>query len=90
MAERALVQGLCVLASARQPGSDGGIAITEDPLGGGRIQPFGERRQHNCDLLGGGFQTIQSGVAPSTEGGVTGLAAECLDLFSATMLAIPD
>jgi hypothetical protein len=35
MAEEALVQDLSVLASARQPGGDGRLPITEDPFGGG-------------------------------------------------------
>ncbi len=90
MAERALVQGLCVLASARQSGGDRGGTIAEDPLGGGGIQPFGERRQHHCDLPRGGFQTVQRGMAPGTERGVAGLATKGLDLLSATMGAIPD
>jgi hypothetical protein len=42
-AERALVQGLSVLASAGQPGGDGRLPVAEDPLGGGRVQSFGER-----------------------------------------------
>ena len=32
MEEEALVQGLCVLASTGQPGSDGGVSKAEDPL----------------------------------------------------------
>jgi hypothetical protein len=87
-AEGALVQGLCVLASASQPGSDCGLPVAEDTFCGGSIQPFGERRQHHCDLLGGGFQAVQGGVASSTERGVTGLATECLDLLNATICAI--
>jgi hypothetical protein len=55
-AEGALMQGLCVLASASQPGSDRGLPVAEDTLGSGRVQPFGERRQHHCDLLRGGFK----------------------------------
>ncbi len=43
MAEGALVQGLCVLASASQPASDRGLPIAEDTLCGGSIQPFGQR-----------------------------------------------
>jgi len=88
VAEGALMQGLCVLASARQPGSDRGLPVAEDTLCSGRIQPFGERRQHHCDLLRGGFQAVQGGVASSAESGVTGLATECLDLLSATMRAV--
>src|SRR6266849_1340389 len=65
VAEGALVQGLCVLASASQPGGDGGLPVAEDTLCSGRIQPFGERRQHHRDLLRGGFQAIQGGMASS-------------------------
>jgi len=38
-AEGALVQGLCVLASASQPGSNRGLPVAEDTFCGGRIQP---------------------------------------------------
>ncbi len=40
--------------------------------------------------MGGSFQAVQGGVAPSTERGVTGLATKGLDLLSATMCAIPN
>src|SRR5713226_3567624 len=60
--ESALVQRLSVLASAGQPGGDGGLSVAEDPLGGGSIQSFGQRRQHHCDLLRGSFQTVQGGT----------------------------
>jgi hypothetical protein len=36
--EAAFVQGLSVLASARQPGGDGGLTVAEDPFGGRSIQ----------------------------------------------------
>ena len=88
--ESALVQGLSVLASAGQPGEDGGLSIAEDPLGSGSVQPFGEARQHHCDLVRGGFQTIQRSVASSAERGAAGLAAKRLDPLSATMCAIPN
>ena len=55
IAEGALMQSLRVLAGASQPSGDGGMSVAEDSLSGGRIQPFGERRQHHCDLVGGGF-----------------------------------
>ena len=58
VAEGALVQGLCVRASASQPGRDRGLSVAEDTFCGGRIQPFRERRQHHCDLLGGSFQAV--------------------------------
>jgi hypothetical protein len=41
MAKGALVEGLSVLASTGQPGGDGGVSKAEDPLGSGRVQPFG-------------------------------------------------
>src|SRR6266851_3572010 len=90
VAQGALVESLSVRACAGQPGDDGRLPVAKDPFGGGRIQPFSERCQHHCDLLGGGFQTVQGSVAPSSESRVTGLAAKCLDLFSATMGAIPN
>ncbi len=89
MAEGTLVQGLCVLASASQPGGDGGLAVAEDPPSLRRIQPFDERRQHHCDLLGRRFQAVQGSVAPSSERGTAGLTTKGLDPFNKTMLAIP-
>ncbi len=68
--------------------SDRGLPVAEDTLCSGRIQPKGSRRQHHCNLLRGGFQAVQGGVASSAESGVTGLATECLDLLSATMCAV--
>ncbi len=59
--------------------------LAEDPLCGGRIQPFGKRRQYHCDLLGGGFQAIQGGVAPSTQRGVASQTAKRLDALSKAM-----
>ena len=88
MAEGALVQGLCVLASTSQPGSDRGLPITEDTLYGGGIQPLGERRKHHSDPARRSFQTVQGGVTPSSERGVAGLTTKGLDLLSATMCAI--
>ncbi len=66
-AEAALVQGLSVLASARQPGGDGGLPVAEDPFGSRWVQPFGQRREHHGDLLRRGFQPVQRGVASGTE-----------------------
>ena len=90
VAEEALVQGLRVLPSAGQPGGDGGLTVAEDTFGRGSIQPFGECRQHHCDLVRGGFQTIQGSVASSTESGAAGLAAKRLDPLGMAMLAIPN
>ena len=89
-AEAALVEGLSVFPSAGQPGGDGGLSVAEDPLGGGSIQSFGQRREHHGDLLGRSFQAIQGGVAPGSERGMAGLAAKCLDPLSRAMLAIAD
>ena len=86
--EAAPMQGLSVLTSAGQPGSDGRLPIAEDPLGGGRIQPFGERRQHHFDLVGRSLQTVQGGVASSTERGAAGLTTKRLDPLGMAMRAI--
>src|SRR5260370_5529792 len=64
------------------------MAVAEAPLRGGRIQPFSEGSQHHSDLLGGGFQTIQRGMAPGSERGMAGLAAHCLDALGMAILAI--
>jgi hypothetical protein len=90
MAEGALVQDLSMLASARQPRGDCDLTVTEDPLRGGRVEPFGQRREHPCNLMGRGFQTVQRSVVSSAECGVTGLATKGLDLLSSTMCAIPN
>ena len=37
MGEEALVQGLCMLPSASEPGGDSGLTVAEDPLSRGRI-----------------------------------------------------
>ena len=87
---RVLVQSLSVLASARQPGGDGGLPVAEDPLSGGRIQPFSEGSQHHGDLLRGSFQAVQRGMAPGSERGTASLAAQCLDALGMAMLAIPN
>jgi hypothetical protein len=84
----ALVQGLCVLSSSGQPGGDGGLSVAEDSFGSRKIQPFSQRREHHCDLVRGGFQTVQGSVAPGSERGMAGLTAERLDLLSTTVLAI--
>ncbi len=59
VAEIVLVQRLSVLARPRQPGGDGLPPVAEDPFSCGSIQSFSQRREHSCDLLGRGFQTIQ-------------------------------
>ena len=43
MAKGALVQGVCVLSSSRQPSGDSGLLVAEDPFGSRKIQPFGQR-----------------------------------------------
>ena len=90
MAEEALVQGMRVLACTSEPGRDGGLSKAEDTLSSRRIQPFGERSQHHCDLMGRGFQTVQGGVASGTECAVARLATKGLDRLSTPMLAVPD
>ncbi len=90
MAEEALVQGVRVPACTGEPPRNRGLSKAEDPLGRGRVQPFGQRREHHSDLVRGGFQAIQRGVASGTEGAVASLTTERLDLLSTAMLAVPD
>jgi hypothetical protein len=88
MAEAAFVQELRVFTCTSQPGGDGRLSKAEDPLRGGRIQSFGQRREHYGDLVGGSFQTVQRSVAPGAERGAASLAAKGLDAFGLVMLAI--
>ena len=88
MAEEVLVQGVRVLASAGEPGGNGRLPVAEDSLGGGSVQPFGQGRQHDGDLLGRGFQPVQGGVAPGCERGLAGLTPKGLDPLGLAMLAI--
>jgi hypothetical protein len=82
------MQGLRVRALASQPGGESGMPVAEDSLGGGRIQSTGSRRQHHPDLLRGGFQAVQGGVAPRTERRVASLTAKGLDPLGMAMSAI--
>jgi len=87
--ERSWKISACLPARVRKA-RDGGLLITEDPFGGGSVQSFGQRRQHHGDLLGRGFQTIQGGVASSSECGVAGRTSKGLDPLSLAMFAISD
>jgi hypothetical protein len=90
MAEELLVQGLSVLARTTQPGGNGGVSKAEDALGGGRVEPFGQRREHHGDLVRRGFQTVQRRVASGCKGGTAGLTPERLDALNPAVLAIAD
>src|SRR5262249_55896178 len=82
---------VCACSPARvRKARDRRLTIAEDAFSRGRVEPFGQRRQHHRDLLGGSFQTVQRRVASSAERGAANLTAESLDLLSLTMLAIPD
>lgn len=84
------MEDLCVLASTSQPGDDGRLPVAEDPLSGGRVQSFGQRREHYGDLLGGGFQTVQGRVTSGSERRAASRASKGLDLLSLARLAVPD
>ncbi len=86
--EAVLVQGLCMFPCAREPGGDRGLSVAEDPLGSRKIQPFGQRGEHQCDLPRGGFQTVQGSVAPGSERGAASLTTKRLDLFGLAMFAV--
>jgi hypothetical protein len=88
VAEKVLMEGLSMLPSAGKPGGDSRLTVAEDTLGSGWVQPFGKGSQHDCDLLGRGFQTIQRGVASGSERGAAGRTSKRLDVLGMTMLAI--
>ncbi len=66
------------------------MSKAEDPFGSRRIQPFGQCREHDGDVVIRGFQTVQGSVAPGSEGGAAGLTAKGLDALGMPMLAIAD
>jgi hypothetical protein len=74
---------VCACSPARdRKAGDGVLPVAEDTWSLGRIQPFGKGSQHHCDLVERGFQTIQGGVATSSERGAAGLTAKGLDPLS--------
>ena len=88
LAEGAVVQDLCMFASTSQPGDDGGLSKAEDPLGRGWVEPFGQRREHPCDLLRRSFQTVQRCVASSAERDAARRTSEGLDALGLAMVAV--
>ena len=90
MAEDALVQGVRVPACSSEPSRHRGLSKAKDPLCGGKVEPFGQSREHHGDLLRGRFQAIQGGVASSAQRGAARLTAKGLDLLGTAMLAIAD
>jgi hypothetical protein len=89
-AEGPLVQRLSMLKSASQPRGDGGLSKAEDAFSRGSVQPFGQRREHHANLLGGSFQMVQRCIASSAERGAARRTSERLDPLSMPMRAIPD
>jgi hypothetical protein len=90
MEEEALVRGVGVPACTSEPPPNSSLSKAEDSLGGRSVEPFGQSREHQGDLVRGGFQAIQRGVVSGTEGAVAGLTAKSLDRLSTPMLAVPD
>jgi len=88
MTEKVLVKALSVLPSAGEPGGDRRLTVAEDSLGRGSIQSFCQRRQHDCDPLGKGFQPVQGSVTSCTEGGAAGLTPKRLNALGLAVLAI--
>ncbi len=90
MTEKMLMEDVSVLPCAGQPADDCRLTVAEDPLGGGRVQAFGQSRQDHGDLVRGSLQPVQWGVASGTERGVAGLTPKRLDPLCRAMLAIPN
>jgi len=49
MAEDALVQGVRVPACSSEPSRHRGLSKAKDPLCGGKVEPFGQSREHHGD-----------------------------------------
>jgi hypothetical protein len=82
------IQNTCCILWIKNYRLASGLSIAEDTLSGGWVQPFGQGRQHPCNVMGRGFQSVQGCVAPGSERGAAGLTAKRLDLLGMTMLAI--
>src|SRR5262249_17797135 len=74
--------------STGPPDHDRALSKAETPLGGGGVQPFGQRRQDQGDLVRRSFQTVQGRVASSTERGTAGRTSKLLDALGLAMPAI--
>jgi len=79
-----------VLAGACHPAGNRRLSMAEDAARGRDTQPFGQRRQHQPDALGGGFQAVEGRMAARTEGRPTGLTAQRLDALGFPVRAIAD
>ena len=80
---------VCACSPARvRKARDGGLSVTENTLSSGRVQPFGQRREHHGNLVRRGFQTVQGSGAPGSERGMARRASKGLDPFGTAMLAI--
>jgi len=90
MEEEALVQDPRVLARTGEPGGNGGLSKAENPFSGRWVQSFGQRSEHDGDLVSGSFQPVEGRVAPGSERAVAGLTAKGLDRLSTPMLAVPE
>ncbi len=51
---------------------------------------FGQSRKYHGDLVRGGLQPVQGGMASGTQSGVAGLTTKRLNPLSRAMPAIPD
>ena len=79
-----------MLTSSGQPGGNGGLSKAEDPFGSRWVQPFGQRGEHDGDLLGRGFQPVERSIASSAERGAARLTTKRLDALSMPMPAIAE
>ena len=86
--ERSCKSCACKGAARVRPGGDSGLPVAEDPLSGGKVQPFGECRQHHGDLVEEVVGRNERSVAPSSERRAAGLAAKDLNALSMTMRTI--
>jgi len=64
--------------------------VPEDTHCGSHTQSFGEGAEDFSYATGGGFEAVQDRAVTDTEFRPTGLAFEILDVFSATVAAVPD
>ena len=79
-----------MLASARDPTPDGRFRHLEDTGRGWGTQAFGNNVQDLGDAGRGCFQTIERGVASSSESALTGLTVKILDGVVSAVVPVAD
>src|SRR5215210_2143371 len=84
------MQVLAVFACSREPGGNGGRAVTEDAFSGTKVYPFGHSHQDLPYLVGRSFEAVEGRLSSGGKGSFTSLTFESLNRFGLTVPPISD